>query len=193
MISVSKAEPIDSLTSLRFIAAGVVVLYHTLPREVFGVAGSSIWLSIVDLGFSAVSLFFVLSGFILAKVYQGFPDRHSLIRFALARVARIVPLYLTSLLLDLPRLLAWRILRSGLGLGALIASGQLLAQCLMLHAWIPQLGGLNFPSWSVATEVFFYAAFPILLVRFNGLRVPGTLLMTLLACWALTVSLAVIH
>jgi peptidoglycan/LPS O-acetylase OafA/YrhL len=158
-----RTDRIGALTTLRFVAALLVVLYHTLPRT-----GGDLWYerlaaSVVNLGFSAVGLFFVLSGFILSTVYPKLPDRASIVRFALARVARIYPMYALSLLMDMPRLLAWRITKSGLFAGSLIATAQLGGQLAMLQAWFPPIGGLNFPSWSVATEAFFYLFFPLLL------------------------------
>jgi uncharacterized membrane protein YphA (DoxX/SURF4 family) len=49
-------------------------------------------------GFWAVGTFFVLSGFVLARGYASTRwERHSLVRYAAARVARIYPVYFLSL------------------------------------------------------------------------------------------------
>lgn len=163
-------KPIASLTTLRFVAALLVVLYHTLPRGTSQNGVGELGLKIVDLGFSAVGFFFVLSGYILATVYPQLESKCAIIQFAMARFARIVPVYIVTLLMDMPRLLAWRIAKSGLALGSAIAAGQFAAQAIMLQAWVAQLGGLNFPSWSVATESYFYAAFPFLLPTLSRAR-----------------------
>jgi peptidoglycan/LPS O-acetylase OafA/YrhL len=183
-------ERIGPLTTLRFVAALLVVMYHTLPRGQGGERFEQLGTKFVDLGFTAVGLFFVLSGFILSTVYPKLDGRDGIIRFAVARVARIVPVYAATLLMDLPRLLAWRIAKSGLVIGTLIAGGQFISQLLMLQAWFPPLGGLNFPSWSVATEAFFYAMFPLLLPYMMRSRGLGTSIALLVGFWLLGFAVA---
>jgi len=183
-------ERIGPLTTLRFVAALLVVMYHTLPRGQGGERFEQLGTKVVDLGFTAVGLFFVLSGFILSTVYPKLDGRDGIIRFAVARVARIVPVYAATLLMDLPRLLAWRIAKSGLVIGTLIAGGQFISQLLMLQAWFPPLGGLNFPSWSVATEAFFYAMFPLLLPYLMRDRHLATSVALLIGFWLLGLAVA---
>jgi len=186
----ASAERIGPLTTLRFVAALLVVMYHTLPRGQGGEGFEQLGTKVVDLGFTAVGLFFVLSGFILSTVYPKLDGRDGTIRFAVARVARIVPVYAATLLMDLPRLLAWRIAKSGLVVGTLIAGGQFISQLLMLQAWLPPLGGLNFPSWSVATEAFFYAMFPLLLPYMMQSRGLATSIALLIGFWLLGLAVA---
>jgi peptidoglycan/LPS O-acetylase OafA/YrhL len=140
-----------------------VVLYHTSPRFEATGAGFSLVNYALDLGYSAVNLFFVLSGFILATVYSDLADPASRARFLIARLARVYPLYALSLLIDLPRLLVWRVMKYGLVGGCAASATTLIAQLLFLQAWVPSAGSLNHPSWSVATEAFFYLLFPLLL------------------------------
>ncbi len=155
---------------MRFAAAIFVVLYHTLLRPDGTSSAALSPTHLVDLGYTAVGLFFVLSGFILATVYPELADLSALRRFWLARFARIYPTYALSLLLDLPRLFLWRVAKYGVALGSVGTAVTLGSQFGMIQVWLPQLGGLNYPSWSVATEIFFYLAFPALLPVFSRLR-----------------------
>lgn len=187
-----QVKQIAPLTSLRFFAALLVVAYHTMPRGTIADWAGQFGVQIADLGFSAVGFFFVLSGYILATVYPSFESRDAMIRFAVARLARIVPVYIATMLMDLPRLLSWRIAKSGLFAGSLFAGGQFVAQTFMLQAWVPYVGGLNFPSWSVATECFFYLSFPFLLPYLSVPRRTSTLLTLIVACWLLILAAALI-
>lgn len=125
------------LTSLRFVAAILVVLQHY--------AGFAA-------GHSGVSFFYVLSGFVLAlnnadKV-ASWPERR---RFWIRRVARVYPTHLLTLAITLPLGIAW----SSLPINA-----------LLLQSWIPRewiYFGYNAPAWSISNEAFFYALFPFLI------------------------------
>ncbi len=115
-----------------------------------------------SLGYSGVTFFFMLSGFILAYNYRDADFANTAIRrrFFLARLARIVPVYLLSLLLALP--FFWRVLidMPPSALRGLFAAGGVLAP-LGLQSWVPGAAcALNCPSWSISTEFFFYLLFP---------------------------------
>ncbi len=168
--SAHSAVNIAPLTSARFIAALLVVLYHTSPRSAGGGVISELSAKLIDLGFAAVGFFFVLSGFILAIVYPAALKGPALLRFWVARLARIYPLYALSLAVDVPRLLAWRVAKMGFGTGIAAVAATLTAQLGFLQVWLPGTGGLNHPSWSVATEAYFYLAFPLLLPLLGAMR-----------------------
>src|ERR1035437_477263 len=89
-----KLPPIKSLTSLRFFAAIYVVLFHESANP-----GHFVFFPLaarfVASGFTAVTLFFVLSGFILAYNYDRIRSRRE---FWISRFARIYPVYFLSLL-----------------------------------------------------------------------------------------------
>jgi peptidoglycan/LPS O-acetylase OafA/YrhL len=143
---------IDSLTGLRFFAALVVFASHLAQPEAMP-PGASVFL---QAGYNGVTLFFVLSGFVLTWTYAdrlARPDGAELWNFAVARFARLAPLYLVVLLFMLSRLRdgvpdwAWRHL-------------------LAVQTWSGDLVmafNLNGPGWSVGVEVFLYALFPLLL------------------------------
>lgn len=59
------AADLPALTGVRFIAAFWVLCYHAVPRTGLPAPVAAV----VDAGYSGVSLFFVLSGFILTHAY----------------------------------------------------------------------------------------------------------------------------
>ena len=83
---------IDALTGLRFFAALAVYLHHH-PKPVFLPEFVSTFMMA---GYNGVTLFFVLSGFVIGLNYFDMlvkPTRASIFKYALARFARIYPLY----------------------------------------------------------------------------------------------------
>src|SRR5207249_11094077 len=91
----SRVSRLDTLTSLRFIAAAMIVVHHT--RGCFGIPPR--WGDPFPLQ-HGVSFFFVLSGFILTYVYpslrlSGAP------RFWWARFARVWPAHAFAFVLAL--------------------------------------------------------------------------------------------
>ena len=149
---------IKPLTTLRFLAALYVVLFHTLPDRYRAVGHQS-----VLLGYSSVSFFFILSGFVLATAYSKRLETLNRTEFWRARFARIYPLFLITLLLDLPNLLLARIAKSGFSSAIAHTAVTLVATMLMLQAWWPQrLEGLDNPNWSLSVEAVFYLLFPFI-------------------------------
>ena len=87
-----------ALTGIRFLAAYHVVLFHCTDW----VHWTNPWArSFVGSGYVAVSLFFVLSGFILTYTHCGEepPKPIALRPFYVSRFARIYPVYAVGLLL----------------------------------------------------------------------------------------------
>jgi peptidoglycan/LPS O-acetylase OafA/YrhL len=155
-----------ALTGIRFVAAAHVVLYHTaslagsdaldaLPGAVRGILGT---------GHASVGLFFVLSGFILSHTYVEEGEHETRLRgttrsFLLARLARVYPLFVVGLLLDLPRGLEYFASRGAMGVAKAVFSLGLYLTAL--HAWHPRTATTwNAPGWSISDEAFFYALFP---------------------------------
>jgi peptidoglycan/LPS O-acetylase OafA/YrhL len=144
-------EQLRALTGLRFLLAIWVVVYHrtagyaqTVPHPLF---------------YMAVGIFFSLSGFILAYNYnlENNWDLQQLRKFALARFARIYPVYALGLLLvvhfQLRAFLRQPAPQTAFGV----------LQFTLLQAWIPAATGMwNSPGWSLSNEAFFYALFPFL-------------------------------
>jgi peptidoglycan/LPS O-acetylase OafA/YrhL len=145
---------LHGLTGLRFFAAAWVWAYHFL---VLTVGSAPWWLQrMQNAGHAAVSLFFVLSGFVLAYNYAGplADGRVSRARFFRLRLARVWPLYALVALVEIPLALAAGVPSLRIGLATA-------ADLVGLQAWIPAITFVgNTPGWSVSVELFFYAAFP---------------------------------
>ena len=144
MAAEQNRRELAGLTSLRFFAALYVLLFHT--------RGGDKWFS---RGFTGVTLFFVLSGFVLAYNYPRV-DRGERKRFYISRVARIYPLYVVAFLLGVPVFL------HSIGPGHtayMVTSG--IAFLLLVHTWYPPFHWVyNASAWTLAAEAFFYAIFP---------------------------------
>ena len=149
---------LDALTGSRFVAAYAILILH---GTAFGYALPA-WLNLSQ----AVSYFFVLSGFILGYRYPELPNRHAVARFYWARFARIWPMHFFCLMLSLTLVpasfwasadaLAWSILP---------------LQALLVNAWIPierLVFGFNAPAWTISVEWFFYALYPLLILRWRA-------------------------
>jgi peptidoglycan/LPS O-acetylase OafA/YrhL len=163
---------LPALTGLRFFAASVVLWSHFAPSPLFTRS---------DAGPSAVSLFFLLSGFILT--YTAPPGRVRVREFYAARLARIYPVYLLGLDLAL-------VTTAGPTPTCPSRHAALLPSLFAVQAWFQdRVTCLNNPAWSVSCEVFFYALFPLLLPLVR--RVPQRRLPRVgVACWLLSLLLS---
>jgi peptidoglycan/LPS O-acetylase OafA/YrhL len=150
--AVATRDRIPSLTGLRAWAALLVVLYH-LSGELGALPVIS---AAVHFGRMGVTLFFVLSGFVLTYTYYG-QDTPKW-TFWWRRFVRIWPLHIAVLLGCTLGLLA---------LGDKVSVSAVAPSALLLHAWIPSAtvqGDVLGTSWSLSDEAFFYTLFPFLLL-----------------------------
>jgi len=190
----SSRPSLPALTSLRFFAAMHVFLFHLDADHIRTFSGLSFRLQ--KTGYVGVSLFFVLSGFILTYVHG---DREMRPRiFYRERLARIYPAYLFSLLVTAPGFFyiclklkqmdipffAWFKYHVGL-CSALVPT--------LTQAWVPNAAlAWNPPAWSLSVEAFFYLLFPFLLPRI--LRMTTSTLWKLLAfCWMLSLAISLTY
>jgi len=176
---------LDSFNGLRGIAACIVVIGHLLTYWVGDPKGSTFPVFGLDY-LSAVSLFFVISGFTLVSIYDKddqvpFSAAGSIKTFLRRRVARLLPLYFLGLVLDIAVLvvyfppIAW-------ALGVPIA-------LLGLQSWTcGQAIVWNGPLWTVSAFFWCYLSFPWLLRRLRAHRLcvlQGLLVLVLTICFAL--------
>ncbi len=167
MIETKKRDFFPQLTSVRFFAALVVILYHY--NEEFTPYLPKFLANFIEHGYIGVSFFFILSGFILAaNYYDRLLDKSvSNSEFWWARFSRIYPLYILSILVVTPRLFIP--LRLDPFPTESIYAHQHLGQLFVvvvfaLQSFAMPIGGfLNSPAWSISTEVFFYICLPFLL------------------------------
>ena len=143
---------ITSLDGLRGIAAMSVMAFHFniffLPQARIPFLGHA---------YLAVDLFFLLSGFVMAHVYGRLLAsnwRMHWRRFALARFARIYPLFLITTLALAVLVALYRVPTNLVSL-----SGRSLAlQLPLMQQWCSGLSW-NYPSWSISTEAEAYLYF----------------------------------
>ncbi|TPI37972.1 acyltransferase [Mesorhizobium sp. B2-9-1] len=155
----SAGSNLAQLTSLRFFAALYVLAYHSANID----GAPHLFASFVQNGYLGVSFFFLLSGFILAHSYvDKMSDWDDVRRFAVARFARIYPVYILALVVALPL--------SSLPFDLPLAS---LATLGLIQAWGAPTSMLGFfwnsPGWTLSIEFFFYLMFPLLLPALSRL------------------------
>lgn len=182
---------LPALTSIRFFAAAVVVLIHYCQRlgepSSIGFPSAAIQ-TLVSVGYLGLPLFFVLSGFVLAWNYAT-PEgdlKCSRSDFWVARVARVYPAYLLSLLVSLPVFIA--AVMAGQSPPAAppltnpaIVAATVVTTPLLIQSWFGLIGW-NSVGWSLSGEAFFYALFPLLLPRIGKLTPKGLYRAAGLAC-----------
>jgi peptidoglycan/LPS O-acetylase OafA/YrhL len=182
---------IQPLTSVRFFAALYVVMYHTLTELVRGKDDpTAVNGDFLGLGYISVSFFFVLSGFILARVYlekdQGFSFR----QFWVARFARVYPLFLLTLVLDTPHWFLSGVRRVGFHAAITSTFEVFVANLALLQAWIVSLRGIDNPNWSLSVEAFFYILFPFISIPLRRLK-SGSLYWGMAFCYI--IGMVLIH
>lgn len=153
---VKRPPNIKALTSIRFFAALHVALYHFVrPFSLWGHFAPA-----MSVGYIGVGFFFLLSGFILtyshAQEYERGKGLAS--KFWLARLARIYPVYLVSMIF------AAYVNRAQFHNTTHILA--FIADLLMIQSWsIRVVNFFNVPAWSLSSEAFFYLVFPSLILR----------------------------
>jgi peptidoglycan/LPS O-acetylase OafA/YrhL len=183
--SVQAARPraLPALTGLRFVAALSVVAVHGATSMQQAGTGYDLSAHLVGLTRFGMTLFFVLSGFVIHYNYCSTIINRKIAgtgRFILARIARLYPLFILVCLIDFlfGRQLAEYVQGQP---GALDPIGYALPYFLTLtQSWIPRDPeghplmrdwGVNTQlTWSVSTEWFFYLVYPLVAVIVHRLR-----------------------
>jgi peptidoglycan/LPS O-acetylase OafA/YrhL len=190
----ARRENVPALTGLRFLAAFSVLLAHALsvtladqeqPR------GAVLWL-MTGSGFG-MTLFFVLSGFVIHYNYASLVTDgrlRGIATFLWARFARLYPLFLLMMLVYV--LVSQRHVAYWTGHPEQINSiFQALPYFLLsIQSWIYKvidggslidaIRGGSPPTWSISTEWFFYFAYPF--IAWIILRARSPKLIVLIAC-----------
>jgi peptidoglycan/LPS O-acetylase OafA/YrhL len=143
-------ERIDELDGLRGIACLLILVYHIMPHR-------------IPLGWAAVDLFFVLSGYLITSIILKYSDEeHFLFRFYMRRGLRIWPVYFVTVLMTaaavpfLPRPYL------PAGLPYVLTYSQNLP--LYWSASSPNFSSYLDHIWSLALEEQFYVLWPLLVV-----------------------------
>jgi len=175
----SAGEHLPALTGLRFLLAIWVILHHlTGPGQMLDATAQSmpyVVYALIRGGYLAVTTFFVLSGFVLARSYAATEwSRRNLLRYGAGRVARVYPVYALSLLLVVPFILADKSPEKG----SLVA-----AHGFLIQGWLGHLPvSWNTPAWSLSCEMFFYLSFPLLVIPVVRASWRSTIAVALAAC-----------
>lgn len=127
----------------------IVVLYHAIGPGIF------------RYGYLAVDLFFVLSGFIMAMVYESWfssgVKKEKYTTFMYHRFTRVYPAYFFILLVYLFLFIS---IGDGEKISHLVSNILLVAP---IYASDPIVG----PSWSLSVEILMYSMFPLLFFVFT--------------------------
>lgn len=173
MLSIQKK--IVGLDLLRFSMAILMVLYH-----VQGTLGESIFKNLSLNGFYGTSVFFILSGFILAHVYSSTiaTDKFSNTNFLIKRFNALYPIHIFTLIFSLTSFILINVITNkgfpiDMGYQTVPTitntdnfklylndiSQYILKNVLLLQAWESRFLFLNLAAWSVSALFFFYLTF----------------------------------
>jgi peptidoglycan/LPS O-acetylase OafA/YrhL len=174
----SRSE-IRALTGLRIVAAAWVVLFHFEGQLMPYVDQLSGVHAVLSAGWIGVELFFVLSGFVIARSYLDECGRRwstaGAARFVANRFARVWPAWMAVTVAAC----AWLVVCPRLGLNPHVISGHppldltvLLRQVTMTQMWgESSLVDVSYvaPGWSISAEWLAYLAFPLLALAMRPL------------------------
>lgn len=182
-------DRLGSLTGLRFLAALGILLFHYGAPLVAAAPGAVE--RVRDGGHVWVGLFYLLSGFVLARAYPAPMGPEERRAFYVARLARLYPAYLLAFLLAAPFALErWA---AGGPLASVKAGVVAAAALLLVQAWLPPIARLwNAPGWSTSVVASFYAAFPFVAGRLARRSRRG-LVLALAGAWALSLALPLLY
>jgi peptidoglycan/LPS O-acetylase OafA/YrhL len=138
-------------------------------------------------GYLGVDVFFVLSGFVLSHAYgRRLKDTGDYARFLRARLARIYPLHLLTLLVVGALVLLWPGFAASYGdVEERFGPAAFVAQLLLVQNWAYFLPtSFNTPAWSLSAEWAGYLVFPAFLLTAARGRHPFWLATGCMACLA---------
>ncbi len=166
---------LPALTGIRFFAIFHIFMFHLWslyrspkPEEVSGMLSGfddvpATLGTFISNGWVSTSLFFLLSGFILAYLYWGKDGQLTTTkkRFWSLRAARLYPIHLIVMMIILPMLVPFQ-LGEGMPLSTLIPSA--LATLALVQAWVPPWVPLwAWPTWTISALLFLYLVMPWLM------------------------------
>jgi peptidoglycan/LPS O-acetylase OafA/YrhL len=186
--AVEKLGDLPPLTGLRFFAAFFILAGHGAPMMLKLNPSPQLVLSVAGCFLEVgMQLFFVLSGFVIHYNYANvgrLPTSQNLARFYIARFARIYPLYLLFLTLQLA-------LNGGSLLALWFFLGLTQSWVYIIIRGVPLIGHLSSSiTWSISTEWFFYCLYPIIawLLAITRRRLTAALVLTALALLGLVLA-----
>ena len=178
-----RKPPLPGLTGVRtFLAIGIMFFHFTPPLPNFA-------RPVIEAGFTYISFFLLISGFVLAYNYAHRAETLRPGKFYAARLSRLYPVYLLSLVVSLSMLHAeW-----GARSRSEFMHGLMLTP-LLLQGWSPSLATFwNTVAWTLSTEAMLYLAFPYLIRMKFWPREPKKLLLLFAAFWVWEMVLPTVY
>ena len=159
-VAVDKPGDLPALTGLRFFAAFFIFVGHATPIMIKLNPSPQLLINVTNCFLEVgMQLFFVLSGFVIHYNYANVgrpPHAQSLAKFYIARFARIYPLYLLFI--------AIQVVLHGPNFRALpFYLGLTQSWLYIVIKGVPLIGRLgSLITWSISTEWFFYCLYPLI-------------------------------
>ncbi len=176
-----------ALTSMRGIAAWMVVLFH-IRLSIAGLPQGA--LDILARGYLAVDFFFLLSGFVIwiswhTRLRDG--GWRAVPGFWRKRIARIWPLH--AVVLTGGAAMAVALAATGRHDPRQFPFDQLPMHLLLIQNWsFTDRLSWNDPAWSISCELAAYLAFPLLVAAIDWRRVPGWAVIAAIAALAVLMT-----
>jgi peptidoglycan/LPS O-acetylase OafA/YrhL len=182
--------PLPSLTGIRLMAALFVLIAHS-SHVISPITAPRYQTLAHHLVFAGMTLFFVLSGFIITynylELFRVRTLRDGMYRFLTARFARIFPLYLFMLIVVL---------------ASMSLKGHFTDQQYWLPLYLTQTHFVTMfvvdngipvhayfmTAWSIGTEWFFYLGFPVVAIGLQRVRTPRMAAISCFACWLVGIA-----
>lgn len=170
----TRKAPLPALTGIRTLLAVNIMFFHFTPPHM------TFFYPIINNSYVFVGFFFLLSGYILAYNYADRPTPLVKRNFWRARIARLYPIYLLSLVLSFMMLNSeWHARPHGEFWAGVVLTP------LLLQGWSPVLATFwNTVAWTLSCEAVLYFAFPWL-IRLRWPKTPGRLIALLLTLWCI--------
>jgi peptidoglycan/LPS O-acetylase OafA/YrhL len=179
---------LPALTGIRSLAAVCIMFFHFTPAGLQWNAHPWVTLyPVVNIGFVFVGFFFLLSGFILSYNYADRPNLNAA-DFWVARLSRLYPIYLLTLVISIPMIVVEFHVRSHID----FLEGITLTP-LLLQGLLPRLATFaNTVAWAMSCELVFYLLFPWL-NRVHWPRSASKLCVLFVALWLVGLILPTLY
>lgn len=160
-------QKLDNLTIVRFFAAFAVFMLHGGTVFTNSATIPPYFKNWISHGGEGVTIFFVLSGFILSYNYHGklVNSTFKFKSYFTNRFARVYPMYLFALIVGIPFMISHAKFL-GVSYGLPYLATDTVSRIFLLHAWYPYFN--DHPhwltqGWTLSVELLFYVSFPFLL------------------------------